>query len=281
MSEKKHEEPAGESAPLWIISFCDLALCMLSFFVILSAGAAKSIQYDPEFAELVAAIKKAFKNLPPAPANQPGDLKAILASLKPQKGKTGTSGKPGEAAQRMDGMAGKHDLVTTVRMGSQTTIGGSIPFPTDSAQILPEADPAVRQVAEKIRGHMNVFMVKGHTSRDEEYHLKKTARDLSYERAQAVLNKLVEYGVAREGLRVEACRDFEPVREGAYSEVTRAANRRVEVIATEALISEYRGQKNANNPASAKLMELRKKIEKVDKKIKEGQAAEAEKKDGH
>jgi flagellar motor protein MotB len=276
MSEKKHqEEPAGESAPLWIISFCDLALCMLSFFVILSAGAAKSVQYDPEFAELVAAIKKAFKNLPPAPANQSGDLKSILASLKQQKGKSGTSGKPGEAAQRMDGMAGKHDLVTTVRTGSQTTIGGSIAFPVNSAQILPEEEAAVRQISDKIRGHMNVFMVKGHTSRDEEYRLKDTPRDLAYERARAVLDKLVEYGVAREGLRIESCRDFEPIREGAYSEVTRGANRRVEVVATEALISEYRSRKTTNSPASAKLLELRKKAEKIETKMKEEQAAEA------
>jgi flagellar motor protein MotB len=262
MSEKKHEEPAGESAPLWIISFCDLALCMLSFFVILSASAGtKNINYDPEFNELVAAIKKAFKYLPPAPANQAGDLKSILNALKVQKGKSGSSGKPGEAAQRMDGLAGKHDMVTTVRTGSQTTIGGSISFTADSAKLLPDDEPSVRQIADKIRGHMNVFMVKGHTSRDEEYRLQNTGRDLAYDRANTVLRKLVELGVAREGLRLESCRDFEPVREGAYSEVTRAANRRVEVVATEALVSEYRGQKPANSPSSTKLLELRKKVE--------------------
>ena len=33
---KKAEEPAGESAPMWIVSFADLVTLLMSFFVILS-----------------------------------------------------------------------------------------------------------------------------------------------------------------------------------------------------------------------------------------------------
>jgi len=262
MSEKKHqEEEHGESAPLWVISFADLVTLLLSFFVILSAGNAKSVQYDPEFASIVAAIKKAFKYMPPSTANPSSvDLKSIMGMLKPQKGKTGKSGNPGESFQRLDGMSGKHDLVTTVRSGTQTTIGGCVSFDNTSADISPESLSDIRQIADKVRGHMNVFMVKGHTSKDEEYRLKGTNRDLSYERATAVMRKLVEFGVAEEGLRIETCRDFEPLREGAYSEISRSENRRVEVVATEALISEYRGQGPTGNSAN-KLADLTKKLE--------------------
>lgn len=272
MSKKKrHEEHPGET--VWIYSFCDLALCLLSFFVILSAGASKNVEFDPEFAELVAAIKKAFRNLPPAPTTTatPADLKNIIGALKNQtKGKTGNTGKPGEASQRIEGMSGRHTLVTTVRTGSQTTIGGCAAFGADSAEITPEALDQVREIAEKIRGHMNVFLVKGHTSRDEEYRLRGTPRDLAYDRATAVLNKLVELGVAREGLRVESCRDFEPVREGAYSEVARGENRRVEVVATEALVSEYRGRPPIGSAAN-KLIDLTKKL---DQKLRDAEAPE-------
>jgi len=138
-------------------------------------------------------------------------------------------------------------MVTTVRTGMQTTIGGVIHFERESAKITSQAMPLIRQIAGQVRGHTNVFMVKGHTSKDEEYTLRETHRDLSYERAQAVIKKLVELGVAREAFRIQSCRDFEPIKEGVYKEVSRASNRRVEVIATEALISEYRGKRDTEH----------------------------------
>jgi len=270
--QKKHheEEPAGESAPLWIISFCDLALCMLSFFVNLSCTAGKNTAFDPECMEVVAAIKRALRHLPPGPPTDTSDLKSILGALKSQKGRSGTSGKPGESIQQIDGMSGKHTMVTTVRQGTQTTIGGSISFPANSTELTDDAISGLKQIADKIRGHMNVFMIKGHTSRDEEHLLKNSKTDLSYDRANVVLQKLVEFGVAREGLRIQSCRDFEPIREGAYSEATRAENRRVEVIATEAFISEYRSERPSTNSAN-KLADLTRKVEK---QIREQRAQE-------
>src|SRR5882672_1153818 len=35
--QPKPEEPAGESAPMWIVSFADLVTLMMSFFVVLYA----------------------------------------------------------------------------------------------------------------------------------------------------------------------------------------------------------------------------------------------------
>jgi len=151
--------------------------------------------------------------------------------------------------------------VASIRPGTQTTIGGVITFGQSGTELSEDAVSAVRQIAEKIRGHMVVFMVKGHTSRDEEYALRDSKRDLSYERAEAVVRKLVEMGVSREGLRTQACRDYEPIREGAYSEQTRGANRRVEVIATEALVCEYRGG-DPSTKRNYQINELGRRLEK-------------------
>jgi chemotaxis protein MotB len=243
------EEEKGESAPLWIISFADLVTLMLSFFVILAAGnnGASKPANSEDLTDLAAAIRTAFRYLPPEHSNDPIDMKILLNSLKNQRGKGG-AGSKGEADQRIDGAVGLDDRVTTIRTGSQTTMGGAILFDKDSAEIRPEAVPTLTQILGAMRGHTNVFVVKGHTSRDEEYQLRGSGRDLAYERANAVVARLVSLGVSRETLRAQSCRDYEPRIERAYSEAAQASNRRVEVIATEELVSELRGDPKNNTP---------------------------------
>jgi flagellar motor protein MotB len=248
-AKKQHHE--GHMSEGWVTSLADLMTLLMGFFVILcSMMVPKDLMADPEFLKVAAAIKEAFKYIPPVDSKDPIDLEILLAKLRNSQGKTGQSSKVGEAAIRSKGMVGRHDMVTTVRTGAQTTIGGIILFPADSAELNEAGENNISVIADQIRGHMNVFIVKGHTSRDEEYKLQKSKRDLSYGRASVVVDKLVSLGVARQALRIVACRDFEPIREGTYSEVTRADNRRVEVVATEALVSEYRERQPSEDSAN-------------------------------
>ncbi len=96
-----------------------------------------------------------------------------------------------------------------------------------------------------MKGHTNIFVVKGHTSADEEHALAGTGRDVAYERACAVVDRLHALGVRRQSLRAESCRDYEPLKRRAYSEAEQAVNRRAEIIATESLVSDVRGQPQA------------------------------------
>jgi chemotaxis protein MotB len=250
MSEHKkaaEAEEHGESAPLWIISFADLVTLTLSFFVILACGTPKKAGGDSEFTEVAAGVKMAFDYVPSPDSTDPIDI-AILRRM------TGSGDYPkdGDTNEKIDGVMGRSDLVKTIRTGTQTTIGGPIPFAKDSAEITPGAARILEQIARMIRGYANVFFVKGHTSRDEEVSLATARRDLAYERALAVASKLVALGVAKESLRVQSCRDYEPLKEGTYTDATRAVNRRAEVFATESLVSEFRGQptRTESRPAS-------------------------------
>lgn len=233
------EEECGESAPLWIISFADLVVLLMSFFVILSCGNTREVEFDPEYAKILAAIKQAFGYVPEAGSTDPIDLAILNGVVKLQK-KRGT-GIRGESEVSIPGARGRSDMVTTIRDGTKTVMGTKVMFDRDSTDIKPQALPALRDIARKIAGHMNVFVVKGHTSKDEEYRLRGSAQDISYTRAQAVASRLVAMGIAKEALRVQACRDYEPIKQGAYSETAWSANRRVEIQATEALISEFQG----------------------------------------
>ena len=205
--------------------------------------------------KIIAAIKQAFGYIPNANSTDPVDLQILHGFLKMQKKKgTAEGGQKGDAQQAVAGAVGRHDLVTTVREGTKATIGGRVPFEKDSPEVTSEAIPTLANIAEQIRGHTNVFLVKGHTSGDEEYRLRGSGRDLAYERAREAMIRLVAMGVSEEALRAQSCRAYEPLKEGTYSENSRSANRRVEVIATESLISEYRGQPSDLAPRADKVL---------------------------
>ena len=53
------------------------------------------------------------------------------------------------------------------------------------------------------------------------------------------MQRLVALGVASESLRPLSCGAYESLRQGAYAEQDHKVNRRVEVIATEALVIDY------------------------------------------
>ncbi len=254
----EHEE-AGESAPLWMISFADLVVLLMSFFVIISVGNTRSVEYDPEFAQIIAAIKKAFGYIPLADSTDPVDLAILHGFIKMQKQRKGpgggtNDGNAGESRTRVEGVEGRFSEVTTVREGKLLTVGGAIPFDKESSDLTPDSVPILVDIARKIGGHTNVFMVKGHTSRDEEYHLRGSGQNLSFERAKAVFDRLIALGVERESLRVEICWDTEPLKEGTYSEMALAANRRVEVVATESLVSDFAGQRTDAAPRGEQML---------------------------
>ncbi len=63
--------------------------------------------------------------------------------------------------------------------------------------------------------------------------------------------RLVVLGLGCESLPVQSCRDFEPLKVGAYSDAEQSLNRRVEVIATELLMSEVRCPKGDTGPKTS------------------------------
>ena len=110
MARKKSKLPPlpeerEEKAPLWMITFCDLVLVMLGFFVIMAAGNPPSrAQYDPEYADVVASVKKAFKYVPKVGSTDPIDLRIINSMRKESRGKdSGPSGRKGANSSALRG----------------------------------------------------------------------------------------------------------------------------------------------------------------------------------
>lgn len=255
MAKKHQEEEHGESAPLWIISFADLVTLMLSFFVILAAGNNKEASYDPEFAEIVAAVQSAFKNLQPAEA-QAADARAnfkdIVKALMALANKNGGPLNKGDSQDK--GIHGKSFRVRRLRDGMEITMGGPVMFEPFAAKPTPQGEEQLQQVFAIIKGHRNIVEIRGHAA-EEPWPADWTYQDmmkLSYARAEYVAKKLIENGTDPRAVRLMAVGPNEPVAREVYDAAARGDNRRVEVIVRESLIDDYLGQAPASPfPATA------------------------------
>ena len=237
-----------EECPEWIFTFADLVMLMMGFFVILwvlkpnptatqtSAGA------NDEWISVAAAVREAFGYMPDPHSADPVDLHMLLKkmhTINPVKGPT-----PGSRARvEAQGSNGTDPEVQTVREGKHSITGARLLFDQKDATINAEARNGLDQIAEHIRGHYNIVLVKGHASADD---LPDTATpqqemELSLRRAQAAADYLVSKGVDPQVLRVQGCSTFEPVNEHAYTPEARALNRRVEVEVTATLVTERQG----------------------------------------
>jgi chemotaxis protein MotB len=240
-----------EECPEWIFTFADLVMLMMGFFVILwvlkpPAGKdGEAAQSMP--VEVRGEIKKAFNYVPDPNSNDPVDLYLRgLYKVKPHAEADG-----GKTTQEKEGKRGSEPDVESIRPSKQVGTGGKVLFVPGDATLSPAALKGLDDVVPMIKGHTNIFIVKGHASTDD--YLDDGGTDsakmaLSLARAQAAVDHLVSRGVARETLRVQGCGTYEPVIQRPYTPVDRALNRRVEVYATGTLVRELQDSPKVSPP---------------------------------
>ncbi|MBV8780661.1 MAG: OmpA family protein [Phycisphaerae bacterium] len=244
----KCKSPECEECPEWIFTFADLVMLMMGFFVILwvlkpapnpKAGGGAQAQ-DDNYIKVAAAIRGAFGYIPDPSSKDPVDVQMLLQKL--QSISPAGPGEKGKATRTHQGAQGVEEDVESIRSGKQATMGGRLLFDPGDSSIRPELAQALNEVAELIRGHRTIVLIKGHAALDDfpQPASAQQRMDLSIKRAQTVADYLISKGVSAEVLRVEGCSTFEPIVERAYTTASRAANRRVEVEATATLVDRFR-----------------------------------------
>lgn len=238
-----------EECPEWIFTFADLVMLMMGFFVILwvlKPPAGKQGTTDAEASEAqrawlqqVGEIRKSFDYVPNPASTDPVDK--MMLNPKERGRKEGA-----ETDHTREAPVGTDQTVTSVRPGDHEVVGGRLLFDQGSAKLTPETMHGLDQIAEKIRGHFAIVLVKGHAALDDLPDGSKAEQrmDLSLRRAQATADYLMSKGVAPEVLRVQGCSTFEPVRQRAYTAASQLDNRRVEIEWTSELV-EDRQDRNA------------------------------------
>jgi len=233
--KRPQEEPAG--APEWMVTFGDMMSLLLCFFVIIVSMS--EVKKDERFKQVMESIRVAFGNSGEIQTvfSDPLDPNSLLKKLQtiviPRQPEKGDADDPG--------LKGKVFRVTDVREGIQVQIGGRVTFERFSATLKPDGRYLLAQVAAKIAGHNTIVKVTGHATR-EPLPADSTWPDawaLSYARARAVADALIENGIRPARLRLIAAGDTAPLVREAYDDATRALNRRVELVVTEATIDDY------------------------------------------
>jgi len=169
--------------------------------------------------------------------------------MKLERMKMNGPGEKGKSRSEAKGAEGTDPEVTSIRMGRQSVVGGRVLFERGESKLTREAIRALDEIAQQIRGHRNIVMIKGHSSLDDlpDGASEEQKMDLSLRRAQAVSDYLTSKGVSPDILRVQGCSTFEPVLQRAYTPELQRANRRVEVEATATLVEELQDRSKSQS----------------------------------
>jgi chemotaxis protein MotB len=241
-----------EECPEWIFTFADLVMLMMGFFVILwvlkPAVADPSKQQQILPMDVLIAIREAFQHLPDPNSTDPVDVEMIKRKLEQMK--VNGPGAGGKSPVEPTAPEGSDREVEMIRPSKQVGTGAKVLFAPSEARLSAESMRSLEQIAQLVRGHRNIFMVKGHTSSDDfpdgtDDSLKM---DLSLRRAKAAADYLVSQGVDRETIRVQGCSTYEPVIQRAYTGDAKNQNRRVEVESTATLVKELQDSPRTRGP---------------------------------
>lgn len=233
-----------EECPEWIFTLADLIMCMMGLFVILwvlkpSPDPKQNPEMNAELIRVIAQIREAFGYLPDPKSTDPIDLEILARKIKEMKPTKGP-GAGAETTVPKKGAEGDQPNVMSIRNGPQSIVGTRVMFAAGSADLSAEQRRVLDEIVRNIKGHRNVVLVKGHTSLDDlpDGATAQQKLELSIRRAQVAADYLTAAGVEPEILRVLGCSTFEPVAQRAYNGDAKGLNRRVEVEATNLLVSD-------------------------------------------
>ena len=123
----------------------------------------------------------------------------------------------------------KTTSVRTIRPGRDTTVGGTVFFDEDSAELDDDARQSLKRIAAQIAGKPQKIEIRGHTSRKPVDQASGDHWALAYRRCRVAMEFLEEQGINPERIRLGSAGAHEPLDEGE-EKANRERNARVEVL---------------------------------------------------
>lgn len=210
-----------DGVPAWMVTFADLSILLLTFFVVLFSFANMDAR---KFRDVLGSVRGAFGSqqrvLPGSPS--PALPRAVPSALPMER----APGVIGSVFQDLDGLA---ELVAE---GETVTVrvDGQVLFPSGSAELNPGADPVLDRVLVLLQTYTFDLHILGHTdSVPIETAQFPSNWELSSARAAAALRYLLARGIDPQRLVAVGFADSRPVAPQATPE-GRARNRRVEFV---------------------------------------------------
>ena len=160
-NKRENDESESGGTPAWLTTYCDLMTLMLSFFVILVSFATFE---EGRIVKLVGSFRGAFKVLPGGYKTDPGEQ-----VIEPGKEMVQSFRESGEILTRMRGVVAKEGLqgveLTMTDKGFEVFIADYVLFGLQpgTADIVPEMEPFLAELAEIILQKQYVVRIEGHT----------------------------------------------------------------------------------------------------------------------
>jgi chemotaxis protein MotB len=236
MAVKKKEVPPP-SCPLWLATYGDMVTNILVFFVLLVSMS--EIKKDEQFMAFMEALREAFGyvgGMKQVPFEEALDVKNVdLAEM------LVIPIRPYNWSEAPDpGVRGKQTMVTNIRHEEKFVLGGKFRFPELSAALQPEHQPLIAEYVEKLRGLRTQIEVRGHCSRlPVDGTPFANHFELSFARARAVADALVQSGVEPDRIVVVGAGANEPIAVEAYTPAERQENDRVEVLQVNRRVEDF------------------------------------------
>lgn len=202
-----HEEGGGH-APMWIVSFADMVILLMSFFVLLLCQGKQKSVVNEDLLSFLASIKVEFGYTPRPDSKDPLDLAVFQVLSQKRKGNFNQSGQ----IWLPPSIKGRADKERDSWVKAQSNVGKPIRFARDSASIPKAMAENLEQIAEIVRHHFRTIVIQGHCSQEEAAHDSLDGDDLALRRALAVKTALKSHGVAATRLRVVSCAANEPLK---------------------------------------------------------------------
>ncbi len=252
MAGKPRPKKNPNAVPVWVVTFGDMMTLLLCFFILLQMFS--ELKQDREYQRVITAIKEAFGysgGIGVLPINDP-PVRSIIEQLEHMAVKQFEDTKTSRAP--IESIDGTFTRVKKIREGMMFTIGGPASFEEMSAEIKPAIRAELEKLAVLLAGRNNKIVVRGHCAAK---YLPANSPwqdldDLSFQRARAIKDVLVELGLDDRVFRLEAVGTREPVRPRAHDPAEVAENRRVEVILTEQLVEETNTDADFTDPNLAR-----------------------------
>ena len=195
-SKKRDDDTGSSGIPPWLTTYCDLMTLMLSFFVILVSFSTFEMGRIVKF---VGSFKGSLKILPGGFKTDPGDQvmepgKEIIQSFR----------EPGERLTRLQSVVKKEGLspeieFTMTNKGFEIFIADYLLFSLQPgrADIVPEVEPFLDELAEIILQKQYIVRIEGHT---DDLPVKTEKFPSSWELSTARAVNVLRYFIDRGGI---------------------------------------------------------------------------------
>lgn len=185
--------PGTERQP-WLISYADMLMLLLCFFVVLFSA---SDLREKKFRAAVGSLRAQLGFLPASTGFMPRE-----------------PGGAGRTMRKHDklGVAGKEKSVRSLEVGKRISVDAAVEFAEGSVELTGPARETIAAAADKLLGLKNRIEVRGHAS-EAEVARGLDGWKLGWERARAVADELVRRDISEKRLRLASCSSQEQRRE--------------------------------------------------------------------